>query len=85
MVKILLAMKETWVQSLDWKDPLEKGTATPSSVLAWRMPQREEPSMLQSMGLPRFGYDRVIYTHTALRVNFLSIPRDGFSVCLLFA
>ena len=38
-VKNLPAMLETWVQSLGWKDPLEKGMATHSSILAWRIPQ----------------------------------------------
>ena len=38
LVKNLPAMWETWVQSLDWEDPLEKGKATHSSVLAWRIP-----------------------------------------------
>ena len=38
LVKNLPAMQETWVQSLDWEDPLEKGTATHSSILAWRIP-----------------------------------------------
>ena len=38
LVKNLLAMRETWVQSLDWEDPLEKGKATHSIVLAWRIP-----------------------------------------------
>ena len=38
MVKNLPAMQETWVQSLGWKDPLEDGMATPSSILAWRIP-----------------------------------------------
>ena len=38
LVKNLPAAWETWVQSLDWKDPLEKGTATHSSILAWRIP-----------------------------------------------
>ena len=38
MVKNLTAMWETWVESLDWEDPLEKGTATHSSILAWRIP-----------------------------------------------
>ena len=38
LVKNLLAMQETWVQSLVWKDPLEKGKATHSSILAWRSP-----------------------------------------------
>ena len=51
MVKNLPAMRETWVQSLDWKDPLEKGMATHSSILAWRIPWIEEPGGLQSMGL----------------------------------
>ena len=38
LVKNLLAMQKTWVQSLGWEDPLEKGKATHSSVLAWRVP-----------------------------------------------
>ena len=38
MVKNLPAMRETWVQSLGWEDPLEEGMATPSSILAWRIP-----------------------------------------------
>ena len=42
-VKNLLAMQETWVQSLDWEDPLEKGMATLSSIFAWRIPRTEEP------------------------------------------
>ena len=50
MVKNLPAMQETWVQSLGQEDPLEKGMATHSSVLAWRIPWIEEPSRLQSMG-----------------------------------
>ena len=40
---------ETWVWSLGWEDPLEKGTATHSSILAWRIPWTEEPGRLQSM------------------------------------
>ena len=39
LVKNPPAMGETWVRSLGWEDPLEKGKATPSSILAWRMPQ----------------------------------------------
>ena len=49
-VKNLPAMQETCVQSLDREDPLEKGMATHSSILAWRIPLIEEPSRLQSMG-----------------------------------
>ena len=39
MVKNLPAIQETWVQPLGWEDPLEKGTATHSSILAWRIPR----------------------------------------------
>ena len=51
------AMRETWVQSLGWEDPLEKGTATHSSILAWGIPWTEEPGRLKSMGLQRVGHD----------------------------
>ena len=51
MVKILPAMQETWVQSLDQEDPLEKGMAPYSSILGWRIPWTEESRRLQSMGL----------------------------------
>ena len=47
-LKCLPAMQETWVQSLGWKDNLEKGTATDSSILAWRIPWT-----IQSMGSQR--------------------------------
>ena len=49
MVKNLLAMQETWVQSLGWEDPLEKGMATQSSILTWRIPWTKEPGRLQSI------------------------------------
>ena len=45
------ALRETWVPSLGQEDPLEKGMATHSSILAWRMPWAEEPGGLQSLGL----------------------------------
>ena len=51
------ATQETWVQSLGQKDLLEKGMATPSSILAWRIPGTEEPGKLQSMGWQRVGHD----------------------------
>ena len=50
-------MQKAWVQSLGWKDPLVKGMATHSSILAWRIPWKEEPGRLQSMGLHRIRYD----------------------------
>ena len=43
MVKNPPAMQETWIRSLDWEDPLEKGMTTHSSILAWRIPWMEEP------------------------------------------
>ena len=49
-VKNLLLMQETWVQYLDGENPLEKGLATHSSILTWRIPWTEEAGGLQSMG-----------------------------------
>ena len=49
MVKNLPAMQETRVQFLGWEDPLEKGIATHSSILAWIIPRTEEPGRLQSI------------------------------------
>ena len=57
-VKNLPAVRETQVQSLDWEDPLEKGMAVHSSILAWRIPWIEEPvGKLQLRGSQRFGHD----------------------------
>ena len=56
-VKRLPEVQETWIQFLDWKDPLEKEMATHSSILAWRIPWMEEPDGLQSMRLQRVGHD----------------------------
>ena len=50
IVKNPPAMQETWVQSLGWADPLEKGKETQSSILVWRSLWTEEPGGLQSMG-----------------------------------
>ena len=49
VVKNPPAMKDTWVQSLGLEDPLEKGMATHSRILAWEIPWRDEPGRLQSM------------------------------------
>ena len=57
VVKNLPAMQETQVRSLGQEDPLEKGMATHSSILVWRIPWMEEPGGLQSMGLRRVGHD----------------------------
>ena len=53
MVKNLPATQETWVRSLGLEDPLEKGMATHSSILAWRILWTEKPDRLQSMGSQR--------------------------------
>ena len=52
LVKNPPAMRETWVRSLGWEDPLEKGKATHSSILAWRIPRT-----VQSMGSQRAGHN----------------------------
>ena len=53
VVKNLPAKQETWIQSLGWKDPLEKEMATHSSILAQEIPWTEEPGSLQSMRLQK--------------------------------
>ena len=57
--KNLPEMRETWVQSLGWEDPLEKGKATHSSILGWRIPWT-----VQSIGSQRVGYDWAAFTHS---------------------
>ena len=57
MVKNLPAKRDTRDRFLGGEDSLEKGMATQSSILAWRIPQTEEPRELQSMGLQRVGHD----------------------------
>ena len=59
MVNNLSAMRETPIQALVREDPLEKGMATHSGILAWRIPWTEEPGGLQSRGLHRVGHDSV--------------------------
>ena len=58
LVKNLLAMRETWVRSLGWEDPLEKGKATHSSILAWRI------LWTKSMESQRVGHDWATFTFT---------------------
>ena len=56
-LKCLPGMQETWVRSLGQEDPLENEMATHSSTLAWRIPWREEPDRLQSLGSQRVGHN----------------------------
>ena len=57
MVTNLPAVQETWVRFLGQDDPLEKGMASHSSILVWRIPWTEEPGRLRSMGLQRAEYN----------------------------
>ena len=57
--RILQCRRQMWVLSLGQEAPLEKGIATHSSILAWRIPWTEEPGGLQSMGSQRIGHDLV--------------------------
>ena len=59
MVKNLPAMRKTWVQSLNWEDPLEEGMATHSSILAWRIPMDRADWGLLYMRSQKVGHDRV--------------------------
>ena len=72
-VKNLPAVRETWVQSLGWEDPLEEGKAIHSSILAWRVPWTEEPGRLQFMGSQRVDHDLATFTSLPL---FLWISYD---------
>ena len=64
MVKNLPARQETRVRVLGWEDPLEKGMAAHSSILAWRTPWTEEPGGLQSTGSQRAGRELRDQAHT---------------------
>ena len=70
MVKNLSAMQETWVWSQGQKEPLQKGMATHSSILAWRILWKEEPGGLQSMGSQRVGHDWAINTFHYFHLNY---------------
>ena len=62
MAKNPPVMLETWVRSPPWEDPLEKGMATHSSILAWKIPWTEEPGRLESMRSQRVGCDLATFT-----------------------
>ena len=74
MVKNLLAMQETKVGSLGWEDPLEKGMATHSRILAWRIPWTEEPSEPQSVGSQRVWHNWAFFTNTKTKPHQSSVP-----------
>ena len=78
-VKNLPAMWETWVRSLGQEDPLEKGMATHSSILAGRIPRTEEPGGLWSMGLQRIRHD------WATKHSSSSCLHTGYIFCLEYS
>ena len=69
------------VRSLGWEDPLENGTATHSSILAWRIPWTKEAGGLQSMGLQRVGHNRALSAkHTTANVSFFLQTANHYTV-----
>ena len=64
LVKNPSAMWETWVRSLGWEDPLEKGKATHSSILVWRIPWTGKPDGLWFMGSQTVGQDQATFIFT---------------------
>ena len=84
--RICLPMQDAQVWPLRQEEPLEKGMATHSSILAWRIPWREEPGGLQSTGLQRIRHDwSTRRTHTCARHTthiFVSVLLTIWEVCL---
>ena len=80
-LKCLPGMRETWVWFLGWEDPLEKELATHSSTFAWRIPWKEEPGRLQSMGLQRVGHDWATSLHFEV-FGIISVIMAGLTWCL---
>ena len=76
-VKNLPAMQETWVQSLGQEDPLEKGMATHSSILAWIIPWTLEPGGLQSMGSQRIRHDLATIQQAVFKYLSCIIGSEG--------
>ena len=89
---ICLQMQETWIRSLGWEDPLQKGMAAHSSILAWEISWTKEAGGLQSLASQRVGHDWGINTYTththietsgraSLISTFLSTPLKEGDIC----
>ena len=85
MLKNLPAMQETWVHSLGRQDPLEKGMATHSNILAWRIPWTEELGGVQSMGSQRDGHgpEKVSF-HSSLKKCNIKECSNYHTVALIY-
>ena len=70
-LKRLPAMRETWVRSLVWEDPLEEEMATHSSILAWRIPWTEELGGLQSTSRKESDTTKRLHFHEQLNIQVL--------------
>ena len=66
-------MQDTRIRSLGWEDPLEKGIAIHSSILAWRIPWTEKSGGAQFMGLQRIRHDWMTNTHTHTHMIFIPV------------
>ena len=86
MVKNLPAVRETWIQSLDREDPLEKEMATHSSILGWKIPWTEKPGGIQSMGSQRLGHNWVTNVYSIKYGQYLEVccseGKNYWHVCL---
>ena len=78
------AMRENWVWSLRWEDPLEQGMGTHSSILAWRIPGTEEPGGPQSMGSQRVGPYWSNLGGTRSWFTMLRVFCSGHMACRIF-
>ena len=90
LVKNPPAMQETWVRSLGWENPLEKGMAAHSNLLAWRIPWTEEPgratvSLTHSRSPPAVGHPAFPKAINSLVFNFLFFPAEGNSYPLQYS
>ena len=82
-LKNLPALGETWVRSLSREDPLEKGMAAHSNMLAWRIPWTEEPGKLQSMGSQRVGHDWETSTTIIITTTTKTMKHQHWILCLI--
>ena len=77
MVKNPPAIRETWIRSLGWEDPLEEGMATHSSILAWKIPWGEEPGRLLSLVSQRVDMtEQLSPAQQSLRFNSIVVRKQ---------
>ena len=77
-------MRETWVLSLGWEEPLEEGMAIHSSILAWRIPWTEKPGGLQSMGSQGIGHNWATNTFTFTLPKYHQLEMAGLTCVFIW-